>query len=75
MQQKLDTLCEHVHNVKEQPGSGGEISPSKNAGFSFDAGFESEGIKFVECGCWLCDQHKKLFDGLEVSALDSIVGS
>lgn len=66
MQQKLDNLCEQVHNVKEQPVNGDKDSPSKNAGFTFDAGFQSGGIKFVDCGCWLCDQHQKLFNGMEV---------
>ncbi|OWM73482.1 uncharacterized protein LOC116198840 isoform X2 [Punica granatum] len=68
MEQKLDSLCEQVHGVNKQPGSGAEVSPSKSAEFPFDANFDSEGIKFVECGCWLCDHHQKLFNGLEDNA-------
>ncbi|XP_030443738.2 uncharacterized protein LOC115666089 [Syzygium oleosum] len=64
MQQKLDNLCQQVHNVKDREGNGAEASVAKNFGFPFDATFESNGIEFVDCGCWLCDQHHKQFGGL-----------
>ncbi|KAI3414766.1 uncharacterized protein J3R85_015944 [Psidium guajava] len=64
MQQKLDNLCQQVHNVKDREGTGVEASVAKNFGFPFDATFESNGIEFVDCGCWLCDQHHKQFGGL-----------
>ncbi|KAL3752104.1 hypothetical protein ACJRO7_012859 [Eucalyptus globulus] len=63
MQQKLDKLCQQVHNVKDREGNGMEASDVKNLGFPFDAAFESNGIEFVDCGCWLCDQHHKQFGG------------
>ncbi|KAK4763399.1 hypothetical protein SAY86_009167 [Trapa natans] len=66
MQQKLDNLCGQVNTVKEQPGFGDKDSTSKNAGFTLDAGFEPGKINFVECGCWLCDEHQKLSSGTEV---------
>lgn len=64
MQQKLDNLCQQVHNAKDREGNGTEASVAKNLGFPFDAMFESNGIEFVDCGCWLCDQHHKQFGGL-----------
>ncbi|KAF8041161.1 hypothetical protein BT93_B3168 [Corymbia citriodora subsp. variegata] len=64
MQQKLDNLCQQVHNAKDREGNGTEASVAKNLGFPFDATFESNGIEFVDCGCWLCDQHHKQFGGL-----------
>ncbi|XP_030521272.2 LOW QUALITY PROTEIN: uncharacterized protein LOC115734557 [Rhodamnia argentea] len=64
MQQKLDNLCQQVHNVKDREGTGAEAPVAKNFGFPFDATFESNGIEFVDCGCWLCDQHHKQFGGL-----------
>ncbi|GLU19383.1 hypothetical protein SLE2022_356380 [Rubroshorea leprosula] len=56
MQQKLDTLCGQLNNVKDQPGIREKIVES--------GAFGSESIKFVDCGCWFCDQHHEGFVGL-----------
>ncbi|GLU24151.1 hypothetical protein SLE2022_401080 [Rubroshorea leprosula] len=56
MQQKLDNLCEELSNVREQPGIMG-----KNGDSPVSEAFGSDSIKFVECGCWFCDQHHERF--------------
>ncbi|KAK9273742.1 hypothetical protein L1049_018552 [Liquidambar formosana] len=51
MQQKLDNLCEQVNNIKDQPETGANMSFMKN-------------MEFGSCGCWLCDHHRGLPNGL-----------
>ncbi|XP_044506080.1 uncharacterized protein LOC123225844 [Mangifera indica] len=64
MQQKLDSLCEELYCAKDlkemkanMPSQGKEESAPGET-------FGDDKINFVECGCWLCDQHHHLFDGL-----------
>lgn len=52
MQQKLDSLCEQLNNVN----SLSSVKPPANEVFGSDK------TKFVDCGCWLCDQHHNLFN-------------
>ncbi|XP_062083979.1 uncharacterized protein LOC133790383 [Humulus lupulus] len=52
MQQKLDSLCEQLSNVKDYSGAG-DIEV-----------FGSDKNKLVSCGCSLCDQHHTLFNKL-----------
>ncbi|KAF8046333.1 hypothetical protein N665_3836s0002, partial [Sinapis alba] len=59
MQQKLDDLCQQLSLVKDQSGDGSKVSDHHDDVESkFKEKFGShENVKFVECGCWLCDQH------------------
>lgn len=67
MQQKLDCLCEQLNNVKEHSGTRDmSMSFIKNAELPFDQALGSDNTKFVDCGCWLCDQHHNLFNRLAV---------
>ncbi|KAI5321291.1 hypothetical protein L3X38_030362 [Prunus dulcis] len=63
MQQKLDSLCEQMNNIKDHSAT---VDPStlENAELQRNESFGSHKIKFVDCGCWLCDQHRDLQNGL-----------
>ncbi|KAM1806011.1 hypothetical protein ACFX11_029206 [Malus domestica] len=63
MQQKLDSLCEQMNNIKDHSGT---LVPStlESAELQCNESFGSHKIKFVDCGCWLCDQHRDLPNGL-----------
>lgn len=65
MQQKLDSLCEQMNNIKDHSAT---VDPStlENAELQRNESFGSHKIKFVDCGCWLCDQHRDLQNGLGV---------
>lgn len=66
MQQKLDGLCEQVNNVRDHSGAGCEMAITKNSESPCIEVFGSDKIKFVDCGCWLCDQHRDLYKGFVV---------
>ncbi|KAI4334594.1 hypothetical protein L6164_019265 [Bauhinia variegata] len=76
MQQKLDNLCEQVNNIKndteEHSSSVIKKSFTENGELPLDKTFGKESIKFVDCGCWLCDQHGDLFDGLMRSSVKRV---
>ncbi|XP_010453345.1 PREDICTED: uncharacterized protein LOC104735281 [Camelina sativa] len=58
MQQKLDDLCQQLNLVKDQSGTGTKVSDhDDDLQPTFKEKFGSERINFVDCGCWLCDQH------------------
>ncbi|XP_020224581.1 uncharacterized protein LOC109806550 [Cajanus cajan] len=61
MQQKLASLCEMVNNSKEQ--STNEAS-EKDGELRSSEAFGTEKIKFVDCGCWHCEQHSAYFGEL-----------
>lgn len=65
MQQKLDDLCNQVNPVKDQSGTENDMALRKNADLADSGGFGQEKIKFVDCGCWLCDEHLDLISRLE----------
>ncbi|XP_022148707.1 uncharacterized protein LOC111017303 isoform X2 [Momordica charantia] len=65
MQQKLDDLCDQVNPVKDKSGTEEDMALKKNADLADSGAFGHEKIKFVDCGCWLCDEHLNLFNGLE----------
>lgn len=52
MQEKLDSLCEHM-NVKN-------LESLKPEAFGTDK------MKFVDCGCWFCEHHSEFSDLLAV---------
>lgn len=67
MQQKLDSLCAQISNIKDHSGTVTPVmSPMKNIELQSNEEFGCAKIKFVDCGCWLCDQHRDLSDGLVV---------
>ncbi|CAB4281804.1 unnamed protein product [Prunus armeniaca] len=63
MQQKLDSLCEQMNNIKDHSATV-DHSTLENAELQRNESFGSHKIKFVDCGCWLCDQHRDLQNGL-----------
>lgn len=69
MQQKLDDLCDQVNPVKHQSGTNNDVALSKNVDLADSGVFGHDKINFVDCGCWLCDQHHHLFCGVEVKIL------
>lgn len=69
MQQKLDDLCDQVNPVKDKSGTEEDMALKKNADLADSGAFGHEKIKFVDCGCWLCDEHLNLFNGLEVKTI------
>ncbi|KAM5582598.1 hypothetical protein ABKV19_002828 [Rosa sericea] len=65
MQQKLDSLCAQISNIKDHSGTVTPVmSPMKNIELQSNEEFGCAKIKFVDCGCWLCDQHRDLSHGL-----------
>ncbi|KAK7261565.1 hypothetical protein RIF29_27879 [Crotalaria pallida] len=60
MQQKLDNLCEQLNSTTK------EHSPAatKDGEMQLAETFGTEKIKFVDCGCWHCEQHSGLFTEL-----------
>ncbi|OIW08956.1 hypothetical protein TanjilG_05932 [Lupinus angustifolius] len=58
MQQKLDDLCEQLNSTTK------EISPASTKGeeMQLTKTFGTEKIKFVDCGCWHCEQHSGMFN-------------
>ncbi|KAK3205139.1 hypothetical protein Dsin_019185 [Dipteronia sinensis] len=60
MQQKLDNLCDQLYFVKDQPGIKAKVSSNGKAESLIDESFGQDKINFVDCGCWLCDQHHDL---------------
>ncbi|TKY48358.1 hypothetical protein E2542_SST25776 [Spatholobus suberectus] len=64
MQQKLDGLCELVNNSKEHSTTAINKSCDKDGELQLNETFGGEKIKFVDCGCWHCEQHSAFFDEL-----------
>lgn len=60
MQQKLDNMCEQIDIVRDHSDGGIETTFIKRAGSPCNEAFGSDAVKFVDCGCWLCDQHRDL---------------
>ncbi|KAM3693247.1 hypothetical protein ACJW30_08G151800 [Castanea mollissima] len=60
VQQKLDKMCEQVDIVRDHSDGGVETTFIKRAGSPCKEAFGSDAVKFVDCGCWLCDQHRDL---------------
>ncbi|KAH0936814.1 hypothetical protein HID58_004275 [Brassica napus] len=66
MQQKLDDLCQQLSLVKVL-GDGDDLESK------FKEKFGSENVKFVECGCLLCDQHHHSSSGIQDKASTNLV--
>ncbi|XP_031285135.1 uncharacterized protein LOC116143816 [Pistacia vera] len=64
MQQKLDSLCERLYYAQDQKEIEANMSLKGKEESAFGETFGDDKINFVECGCWLCDQHHHLFNGL-----------
>ncbi|KAK1586708.1 hypothetical protein Q3G72_005334 [Acer saccharum] len=74
MQQKLDNLCEQLYFVKDQPGIKANVSSNGKAESLIDESFGQDKINFVDCGCWLCDQHHDLNELVGHSAMKTSGG-
>ncbi|AES67714.2 hypothetical protein MtrunA17_Chr2g0329061 [Medicago truncatula] len=57
MQEKLDNLCEQFNSSKENTVAAVNKLSTKDGELQLDETFGSERIKFVDCGCWHCDEH------------------
>lgn len=66
MQQKLDDLCDQLSSINNQAGTKGNASFNNNKNLELPCNdvFGCDKIKFVDCGCWHCDQHQDLLAGL-----------
>ncbi|KAJ6694702.1 hypothetical protein OIU74_013929 [Salix koriyanagi] len=71
MQQKLDDLCDQLSSIKNQAGikANASFNNSKNIEPPCNDVFGCDKIKFVDCGCWHCDQHHDLLAGLMGSSV------
>lgn len=66
MQQKLDDLCQELHLVKDQSGTLSKVLDHDDLRSTPKEKFGSEKITFVDCGCWLCDQHHHSSPAIQV---------
>lgn len=66
MQQKLDNLCEQLNSSKENTVTAVNKLSTKDEELLLDETFGSEKIKFVDCGCWHCEEHSSFCDELMV---------
>jgi hypothetical protein len=68
MQQMLDNLCDQLNssNLKENTVPAINKLSTKNGELKLDETFGSERIKFVDCGCWHCDEHSSFCNELMV---------
>ena len=70
MQQKLDDLCDQLSSINNQAGTKANASfNNKNVEPPSNDVFGCDKIKFVDCGCWHCDQHHDLLAGLMVRVI------
>ncbi|QHN94924.1 hypothetical protein HN51_042776 [Arachis hypogaea] len=74
MQQKLDDLCEQLNGTKELSTAAFNKLSNKDGELQSSEAFGAEKIKFVDCGCWHCEQHYDLFNELQGASVtrDSI---
>ncbi|KAJ7947525.1 Inactive rhomboid protein [Quillaja saponaria] len=63
MQEKLDNLCQQVNNIKDHSSAEVSMPCTNNVEIPTNETFGSDKIKFVDCGCWLCDEHSSMFNG------------
>ncbi|KAJ1412397.1 hypothetical protein SESBI_20518 [Sesbania bispinosa] len=62
MQEKLDNLCEQVSSSKENSIAAINKVSTKDGEVQLDETFGTEKIKFVDCGCWHCEEHYAFFN-------------
>ncbi|XP_020223048.1 uncharacterized protein LOC109805401 [Cajanus cajan] len=72
MQQKLDSLCKMVNNFKEQSTN---KASEKDMELQSSEVFGTEKIKFVDCGCWHCEQHYAYFGELMCASVGRSSGA
>ncbi|KAG6570380.1 hypothetical protein SDJN03_29295, partial [Cucurbita argyrosperma subsp. sororia] len=68
MQQKLEDLFNQVNLDEDQSGGEKDMALRKDADLADSGVFGHGKIKFVDCGCWLCDQHLDSLGRLECNA-------
>ncbi|XP_061364832.1 uncharacterized protein LOC133308240 [Gastrolobium bilobum] len=64
MQQKLDNLCEQLNSSKEHSNAAINQSSAKDTDLQLNETFGTKKIKFLDCGCWHCEQHCGFFNEL-----------
>ncbi|KAL5082588.1 hypothetical protein RYX36_011009 [Vicia faba] len=64
MQEKLDDLCEQLNSSKENTVVAINELSNKDGELQLEETFGSQRIKFVDCGCWHCEEHSSLYNGL-----------
>ncbi|OMO78108.1 hypothetical protein COLO4_24829 [Corchorus olitorius] len=60
MQQKLENLSEELSTTREQQGKWAKTNVVESP---MDETIGSGNIKFADCGCWICDQHRQRSKG------------
>lgn len=66
MQEKLDDLCEQVNRSEENTVVAINKLSNKDGELQLEEAFGSERIKFVDCGCWHCEEHSSVYNELVV---------
>lgn len=68
MQQKLDHLCDQLNNINQQAvtKANASFNNNKNTESPSNDAFGGNKVKFIDCGCWHCDQHQDVLAGLTV---------
>ncbi|XP_058774039.1 uncharacterized protein LOC131648281 isoform X2 [Vicia villosa] len=69
MQQKLDDLCEQLNSSKEDTVVAIDKLSIKDGELELEEAFGSKRIKFVDCGCWHCEEHSSLYNELTQDAI------
>ncbi|XP_050884064.1 uncharacterized protein LOC127087245 isoform X3 [Lathyrus oleraceus] len=64
MQEKLDDLCEQVNRSEENTVVAINKLSNKDGELQLEEAFGSERIKFVDCGCWHCEEHSSVYNEL-----------
>ncbi|CAK8536026.1 unnamed protein product [Lathyrus sativus] len=64
MQQKLDDLCEQLNSSEVNRVVAINKLSNKDGELQLEETFGSERIKFVDCGCWHCEEHSSFYNEL-----------
>lgn len=62
MQEKLDDLCEQLNRSEENTVVAINKLSNKDGELQMEETFGSERIKFVDCGCWHCEEHSSFYN-------------
>ncbi|KAK7325052.1 hypothetical protein VNO77_29101 [Canavalia gladiata] len=71
MQQKLDNFCELVNSSIEHSATPISEPSTNDRELQSNEAFGPEKIKFVDCGCWHCEQHSAFFNEKMQGASDT----
>ncbi|CAN8299485.1 unnamed protein product [Cochlearia groenlandica] len=73
MQEKLDDLCQQLNLAKDRSLNESKVLDHDEIQSTFIERFGSEKVNFVDCGCWLCDQHHHSSPAIQDKAPTSLV--